>query len=41
LNWKWLHLSVTGSGGGTTITVTNIEQITVNDAGGNPIFTWP
>ena len=27
--------------GGTTITVTNIEQITVNDAGGNPIFTWP
>ena len=27
--------------GGTTITVTGIEQITVNDAGGNPIFTWP
>ena len=27
--------------GGTTITVINIEQITVNDAGGNPIFTWP
>ena len=27
--------------GGTTITVTSIEQITVNDAGGNPIFTWP
>ena len=27
--------------GGTTITVVNIEQITVNDAGGNPIFTWP
>jgi len=27
--------------GGTTITVMGIEQITVNDAGGNPIFTWP
>jgi hypothetical protein len=27
--------------GGTTITVTGIEQITVNDAGDNPIFTWP
>jgi hypothetical protein len=27
--------------GGTTITVIGIEQITVNDAGGNPIFTWP
>jgi len=27
--------------GGTTITVINIEQITVNDSGGNPIFTWP
>ena len=30
-----------GAGGGTTITVTGIEQITVNGAGGNPIFTWP
>jgi hypothetical protein len=27
--------------GGTTITVVNIEQITVVDSGGNPIFTWP
>lgn len=27
--------------GGTTITVTNIEQIRVLDAGGNPVFTWP
>jgi hypothetical protein len=27
--------------GGTTITVKNIEQITVVDSGGNPIFTWP
>lgn len=27
--------------GGTTITVVNIEHITVQDTNGNPIFTWP
>jgi hypothetical protein len=26
--------------GGTTITVTNLEQITVKDPGGNILFTW-
>ena len=30
-----------GSGGTTTITVANVEHITVNDANGNPVFTWP
>ena len=29
------------SGVKTAITVKNIEQITVVDSGGNPIFTWP
>jgi hypothetical protein len=27
--------------GGATITVVNVEKITVNDTGGNPICTWP
>jgi len=28
--------------GGTTITVTNVEHITVNDhPNGTPVFTWP
>jgi Ca2+-binding RTX toxin-like protein len=30
-----------GSGGTTTITVANVEHITVNDSNGNPVFTWP
>ena len=27
--------------GGTTITVANVEHITVNDSNGTPVFTWP
>jgi Ca2+-binding RTX toxin-like protein len=27
--------------GGTTITVANVEHITVKDSNGNPVFTWP
>jgi Ca2+-binding RTX toxin-like protein len=30
-----------GVGGGTTFTVTGIEQITVTGAGGATVFTWP
>ncbi len=30
-----------GAAGGTTITVTGIEQITVTGAGGTTVFTWP
>ena len=27
--------------GGTTITVANVEHLTVNDYNGNPVFVWP
>jgi Ca2+-binding RTX toxin-like protein len=30
-----------GSGGTTTITVANVEHITVKDSNGFPVFTWP
>ena len=30
-----------GDGGTTTITVANVEHITVNDPNGTPVFTWP